>query len=69
MNHLVLVFVYLQDGTGSVISSEGFEPVPEPDIHDTPGRGLILGGKSAPKLNTTRKSASKTKVKLRPSYT
>ena len=57
--------VYLQDGTGSVISSEGFEPVPEPDIHDTPGRELILGGKSALNHNTIQKSTSKKMVKLK----
>ena len=60
--------VYQQDGNGSVISSEGFEPVPEPDIHDTPGRGLILGGKSALKYNTIQKSGSKMKVNLRSSW-
>ena len=54
--------VYLQDGTGSVISSEGFEPVPEPDIYDTPGRELILGRKSALNHDTIQKSTSKKKV-------
>ena len=39
------------------MSSEGFEPVPEPEIYDTPGEGLKLSGKSALKHDLRPKSA------------
>ncbi len=56
--------VLLQDGNESIISGEGFEPVPEPDIVDTPGGGLARAGKSAAERDKRPVTAMRNKVRL-----